>query len=114
GNAGDETLANVFLTCILDNGLYVVEERTNPRDFSSYTYDSGTVICGEDEDVSLPSGQNTTIALGVVLDSNSDTTSASVGCSLDSDSEEASEPGSTVVSDRDAENDSSDTESNDN
>lgn len=112
GNDSDDTLENVVLTCILDNGLNVVEDRTNPRDFISYAYDSGIVIFGEDEDISLPSGQNTTIALGVVLDANSDTTSASVGCSLASDSEEASELGSTIVSNRDAENDSSNAESN--
>ena len=106
GNAGNETLNNVVLTCVLGDGLNVVEDRTYPRDFISYAYDSGIVVFGEGEDISLPSGQNTTVALGVVLDSNGDANSASVGCSLASDSEEESnELGNTVISNRDAEND---------
>ncbi len=112
GNAGNETLNNVVLTCVLGDGLNVVEDRTYPRDFISYAYDSGIVVFGEGEDVSLPSGQNTTVALGVVLDSNGDATSASVGCSLASDSEEDSnELGNTVISNRDAENDDDSTTS---
>ena len=112
GNAGNETLNNVVLTCVLGDGLNVVEDRTYPRDFISYAYDSGIVVFGEGEDISLPSGQNTTVALGVVLDSNGDATSASVGCSLASDSEEESnELGNTIISNRDAENDDDSTTS---
>lgn len=108
GNSGDQTLRDVVLTCTLGAGLNVVEERTNPRDFISYSYDNGTVVFGENEEISLPSGQNTTVALGVVLNSSTDISSAGVSCSINSDNEESSNLGNTVVSDRNAENDSED------
>ncbi|MGB7342154.1 MAG: hypothetical protein WBC91_24875 [Phototrophicaceae bacterium] len=101
GNAGQETLENVLVICSLDEldgELTVIEERTNPRDFISYVFDDNTVMFGEGEAISLPAGQNTNLALGILLESDS----AGISCVITSDTTVAddSDPATALVSDR--------------
>ncbi|GAB5493359.1 MAG: hypothetical protein Phog2KO_35740 [Phototrophicaceae bacterium] len=103
GNAGQETLENTLVICSLDElegELVIVEERTDARDFGSYVVEDNMIIFGQDEDISLIAGQNTSIALGIEL--NSGSLSAGVSCSISSDSDaEASDPSTALVSNRD-------------
>lgn len=105
GNTGQTTMENAVVTCsidMLDGELAIVEDRTDARSFVSYVIDGNTVIFGEGEEVSLVSGQNMTVALGIEFASDTERSPAAVGCSVASDGEqEASDPDTAVISNRD-------------
>ncbi|MEM9950900.1 MAG: hypothetical protein AAF846_04825 [Chloroflexota bacterium] len=120
GNAGGDTLENVVVTCefdALEGDLTIIEDRTDARDFVSYVVEENSVVFGQDEGISLPEGQNTTIALGVLLEADSASSSAGVGCAITSDTDiEENEPATTIVSNRDenaSEDSSSETDDSD-
>lgn len=91
GNTSDDILNNVEVVCVVSSTVgrvTILDERTNPRDFISYSWEDDTVVFGRDEDVTLPVGQNTTIALGIQVDTDGeDSADANVNCELFAETE---------------------------